>query len=134
MLINVPIHRPKLLKFSPNGRFLAVTTTPHGTILVWNLKARQEHMLLHHSSLVDSIAFSPDGQWLATAATNDPSMTLRDSGRASLRASRVPLPARTEPRPPEYLPAILRITQVYLGRQASEFSTPRSANTLPPLS
>lgn len=78
MLINVPIHRPKLLKFSPNGRFLAVTTTPHGTILVWDLKARQEHMLLHHSSLVDSIAFSPDGQWLATAATNDPSIAFCD--------------------------------------------------------
>ena len=29
-------------------------------------------------------------------------MDLRDSGRASLRASRVPVPARTEPRPPEY--------------------------------
>jgi WD40 repeat protein len=78
MLINVPIHRPKLLKFSPNGRFLAVTTTPHGTILVWELQAQQEHMLLHQSSLVDSIAFSPDGQWLVTAATNDPSIAFCD--------------------------------------------------------
>ena len=29
-------------------------------------------------------------------------MDLRDSGRASLRASRVVMPARTEPRPPKY--------------------------------
>ena len=78
MLINVPIHRPKLLKFSPDGRFLAVTTTPHGTILVWDLKERREHMKFHHTSLVDSIAFSPNGHWLATAATNGPSITLCD--------------------------------------------------------
>jgi hypothetical protein len=35
-------------------------------------------------------------------------MTLHDSGRASLRASRVPLPVRTEPRPPGYFTAIFR--------------------------
>ena len=78
MLINVPIHRPKLLKFLADGRFLAVTTTPHGTILVWDLKERREHMKFYHASLVDSIAFSPDGHWLATAATNDPSIALCD--------------------------------------------------------
>jgi WD40 repeat protein len=86
LLLRVPTQRPKLLEISPDGQFLALTMSPEGTILVWDLKARSERMVLHHSSLVESMAFSPDSQWLAAASSHDPCIALWDLRTGSRQA------------------------------------------------
>ena len=67
-VMTVPIRRALRLLFSPDGKCLAVTSDLDGTILLFDLAARRERMVLHHPSPVTSIAFSPDGRWLATGA------------------------------------------------------------------
>jgi len=62
----VPIQRAKRVLFSPDSQSLAVTTYLDGTILIWDLAMRRERMVLRHPWPVISIAFSPDGRWLAT--------------------------------------------------------------------
>ncbi len=66
--------------FSPDGRWIAsgdgdsvgAFTVPRfpvgGTILVWETKTGQEVARLKHTDAIRSLAFSPDGQWLASGS------------------------------------------------------------------
>jgi WD40 repeat protein len=65
-VMDLPIQRSTHLLFSPDGKSLAVTTNLDGTILLCDLAAQRKRMVLHHPTPVVSIAFSPDGRWLAT--------------------------------------------------------------------
>jgi WD40 repeat protein len=78
LVMTVPIRRALRLLFSPDGKCLAVTSDLDGTILLFDLAARRERMVLHHPSPVTSIAFSPDGRWLATGGKHDWSILLWD--------------------------------------------------------
>jgi WD40 repeat protein len=87
MAMDLPIQRSTHLLFSPDGKSLAVTTDLDGTILLSDLAARRKHMVLHHPSPVTSIAFSPDGRWLATGGQRgDRSILLWDLKSGSSQA------------------------------------------------
>jgi WD40 repeat protein len=72
------ILRAMRMAFSPDGQSLAVTTDLDGTIVLWDLDANRESMVLRHRSPVTSLAFSPDGRWLATGGRGDRSTELWD--------------------------------------------------------
>ncbi|MFE2971425.1 trypsin-like peptidase domain-containing protein [Streptomyces sp. NPDC059340] len=69
---------PSLLEFSPDGRTLAVTVTGYGTsdsakstVQLWDVREkRRTATLTGHTGLVQSLAFSPDGDTLATGASD----------------------------------------------------------------
>ncbi len=69
---------PSLLEFSPDGRTLAVTVTGHGTsgsdksgVQLWDVREKRRTAVLRgHTGLVQSLAFSPDGDTLATGASD----------------------------------------------------------------
>ena len=54
---------------SPDGKLLA-TAHDNGTIHLWNLEIRQEVAVLKaHGGPINSLAFSPDGNTLASGIT-----------------------------------------------------------------
>src|SRR5262245_10646032 len=61
------------LAFSPDGKFLAAVTDGHamnGELRVWNVAARDKRQIQfdHPANLgFSAVAWSSDGQWLATA-------------------------------------------------------------------
>jgi WD40 repeat protein len=64
----IPVRRTCDLRFSPDGRTLAVSSYASGAILLWDLRAGRLGMTLSsRPSPVTTMAFSPDGQSLASA-------------------------------------------------------------------
>lgn len=67
---------PTLIKFSPDGRFLAFSSSQGNvygppsitTVGLWNLSENREVAQLRHASAVTELSFSPDGQYLATTS------------------------------------------------------------------
>jgi WD40 repeat protein len=79
------IDRPKHVMYSPTGQFLAVTSDRDGTIVIADPATRRETVVLHQTSPVVRMAFSPDGRWLATTGRDDHSIQLWDLQTGSLR-------------------------------------------------
>ncbi len=52
--------------FDPSGRFI-VTGDHDGIVRVGPVTGEEPHLLLGHHSMVESLAVSPDGRWIATA-------------------------------------------------------------------
>jgi WD40 repeat protein len=84
-IMAVPIRRAKCLRFSPDGRSLAVTSDLDGTIVLWDLAMGRVRTVLQHSSPVAIMAFSPDGRWLATGGRDDWTVRLWDLQSGSRR-------------------------------------------------
>jgi WD40 repeat protein len=74
----LPIKRARYMMFSPDGNSLAVTNTVDGTILLWDLAARRERLVLRRPSPIAGVAFSPDGKRLAAAGRDDRQIFLWD--------------------------------------------------------
>jgi WD40 repeat protein len=77
------IERAKYVRYAPDGKLLAVTSDRDGTIVIWDLEAWQEQMVLYHSCPVLRMAFSPDGGMLATSGKNDRSIWVWDLEKGS---------------------------------------------------
>jgi WD40 repeat protein len=58
------------LKFSSDGRFVAYLAGDTGfkEIILWELSSQQTKVLIGHSDMINSLDFSPDGKWIASAA------------------------------------------------------------------
>jgi Tol biopolymer transport system component len=68
-LPGIPVRRTSDLRFSPDGRILAVSSYMSSAILLWDLEAgRLRRTLQGDSSAVRAMAFSPDGRTLATSS------------------------------------------------------------------
>lgn len=67
------------LVFSPDGRYLATgsggsrsedSPLQKGTTILWDVKNRKENVLEEHQSWVPTVAFSPDGKYVASMDQN----------------------------------------------------------------
>jgi WD40 repeat protein len=55
--------------FHPNNRPVLAWGSTDGTIKLWDSATRQIISILHgHASWVESVAFTPDGKWIASAS------------------------------------------------------------------
>jgi WD40 repeat protein len=87
-LLGIPVEMTSDLKFSPDGRTLAVSSHRSREIILWDIETGQPRMTLRgHSSPVMAMAFAPDGQSLASAAWPDRVVVLwdLDTGRPRRR-------------------------------------------------
>src|SRR5206468_5092649 len=62
-------HQPLGVAFSPDSRTLAYNENEYGAILLWDIASRSViGRLTGHQSFVIALAFSPDGQTLASGS------------------------------------------------------------------
>jgi WD40 repeat protein/serine/threonine protein kinase len=68
----IPRHRPPVVAFSPNGRWLAVNGPPGNTVRLWSIVSAvrcEKSFPLRDGEGVSSLAFSHDSKLLAAATT-----------------------------------------------------------------
>jgi WD40 repeat protein len=67
--LGIPVQRTSALRFSPDGRILAVSSYCSREIILWDIETGRQWMSLRgHSGLVCTISFAPDGRSLASAS------------------------------------------------------------------
>lgn len=77
--LGVPVRETSDLKFSPDGRMLAISSFQSSEILLWDLAGAGERMTLKgHSSVVVCLVFAPDGRSLASAGRMDRTICIWD--------------------------------------------------------
>jgi WD40 repeat protein len=59
------------IRFNPSANLLAVSSADDQFIEIWDIQARKRLRQLYHSGPVNDIAWHPQGQWLASACTDD---------------------------------------------------------------
>ena len=61
--LGIPVRQTSALRFSPDGRTLAVSSFRSTEIILWDIEARRKRMALQgHQTHVLSMAFAPDGR------------------------------------------------------------------------
>jgi WD40 repeat protein len=78
--------------FAPDGNVIAGLGTgfdgaPFGTVTLWSLESGRGRPLIRVSGKLDAIAFSPDGDTMATASGDSRAVTLWDIATGQERAS-----------------------------------------------
>jgi WD40 repeat protein len=77
--LGIPVRQASALRFSPDGRTLAVSSFRSCEIILWDIETGRERMRLRgHSAFVFTIAFAPDGRSLASASPAAPEVVLWD--------------------------------------------------------
>jgi WD40 repeat protein len=72
-----------MVALSPDGRFLGAGRF-RDTVSLWNLSTGKEHARLPHPKGIVSLAFSPDGKWLAVGTDDTPGLRMWDAGTGRL--------------------------------------------------
>jgi WD40 repeat protein len=92
--LGIPVREASSLRFSPDGRTLAVSSYRSGEIILWDIEAgRRSAILGSLSSTVTIIAFAPDGRSLAAGGRGDRTLVLWDLGTGRPRwGQAVPVP------------------------------------------
>src|SRR5262249_20759363 len=77
--LGIPVWQASGLRFSPDGRTLAVSSYCSGEILLWDIETGRERMRLHgHSAGVLTLAFAPDGRSLSSGSGAAPEVVIWD--------------------------------------------------------
>jgi WD40 repeat protein len=83
--LGMPVGSVSDLKFSPDGRIVAVSSFRSPDILLWDNAAGRERMTLRgHSSPVVRLAFAPGGRSLASSARDDRAIHIWDLASSRL--------------------------------------------------
>jgi WD40 repeat protein len=78
-LLGVPVRETKRLRFSPDGRTLAMASARSSEIILWDLEAGRRRMTLRgHTPPVTDLTFADDGRSLASVDFQNPVVFLWD--------------------------------------------------------
>jgi WD40 repeat protein len=77
--LGIPVRASSGLRFSPDGRTLAVSSFGSGEIILWDIEMGRERMRLRgHSAGVLTLAFAPDGRSLSSGSATAPEVIIWD--------------------------------------------------------
>jgi WD40 repeat protein len=77
--LGIPVRLASGLRFSPDGRHLAVSSFGSDEIILWDIETGRERMRLRgHSANVLTLAFAPDGRSLSSGSSAAPEVVIWD--------------------------------------------------------